>query len=262
MNRTARKTSPTSTEVRAVLYPAVTETARRVGTKAVGLIDVSCGAGFDLTVDRVGITYRNGPPLGDPHSPVQLSSAIVGHRPVPARTMPQVLARIGIDNDPVDVTDPAEARRLRDSIPPDRPEPPARLDAEISLTTATTPQLLRGDPIDLLPEAIARIPADALAVVTTTWALSRFPLERRLRFLHRLDESAAGRVVAWVSVEGVGVAPAVPTLGDRRASGHSIIGLAVFDGATLHTEAIGRCWSRGRMLSWLTDSPPGPPGCG
>jgi hypothetical protein len=38
---------------------------------------------------------------------------------------------------------------------------------------------------------------------------------------------------------GVGVAPAIPTLGDRRASGHSII---------------GRCWSRGRLLAWLADS--------
>jgi Uncharacterized protein conserved in bacteria (DUF2332) len=79
-------------------------------------------------------------------------------------------------------------------------------------------------------------------------------LERRLRFLHRLDEAAAGRAVAWVSAEGVGVAPAIPTLGDRRASGHSIIGLAVFDGPALRAEAIGRCWSRGRLLAWLADS--------
>lgn len=237
-----------------MLYPAITEAARRVSANAVGLIDVGCGAGFDLTVDRVGITYRNGQPLGDPHSPVQLSSAIVGGCPVPSRTMPEVRARIGIDSDPIDVTEPAAAQRLRGVVPPDRPELPARLDADIALTTAITPLLLRGAPIDLLPHAIARVPADTLPVVTTTWALSRFPRERRPAFLHRLDESAAGRVVAWVSVEGVGVAPAVPTLGDRPASGHSIIGVALFDGAGLHADAIGRCWSRGRMLSWLTGS--------
>jgi hypothetical protein len=98
------------------------------------------------------------------------------------------------------------------------------------------------------------MPADALPIVTTTWALSRFTLENRLRFLHRLDEAATDRPVAWVSVEGVGVAPAIPTFGDRRASGHSIIGLAVFDHSALHAEAIGRCWSRGRLLSWLTGS--------
>src|SRR5437870_1849042 len=79
-------------------------------------------------------------------------------------------------------------------------------------------------------------------------------LERRLRVLCGLDEAAVGRVEAWVSAEGVGVAPAIPTLGDRRASGHSIIGLAVFDRSALRAEAIGRCWSRGRLLAWLADS--------
>jgi len=30
--------------------------------------------------------------------------------------------------------------------------------------------------------------------------------------------------------------------GGRRASGHSIIGLAVFDRSVLRAEATGRCW--------------------
>src|SRR5215831_3564482 len=116
------------------------------------------------------------------------------------------------------------------------------------------PLLLQGDAFEVMPDAFARVPADALPVVTTTWALSDFLLENRLRFLYRLGEAAAGRVVAWVSAEGVGVAPAIPTLGDRRASGHSIIGLAVFGRSALRAEAIGRCWSRGRLLAWLADS--------
>jgi hypothetical protein len=84
--------------------------------------------------------------------------------------------------------------------------------------------------------------------------LSHFPLESRLRFLRRLEDAAAGRTVAWVSVEGVGVAPAIPTLGDRRAFGHSTIGVALFDRAALRAEAIGRCWSQGRFLAWLADA--------
>ena len=128
------------------------------------------------------------------------------------------------------------------------------LEAEMALAATAPPLLLQGDAVEVVPDAFARVPADALPVVTTTWALSHFPLQSRLRFLHRLDEAAAGRVVAWVSAEGVGVAPAIPTLGDRRASGHSIIGLAVFDRAALRAEAIGRCWSQGRLLAWLADS--------
>jgi hypothetical protein len=238
----------------AVLYPAVAEAAHRVDAHAVGLIDVGSSAGLNLHVDRVGITYSDGRSLGDPSSPVQLSSSIVGDRPVPARAVPEVVARVGVDLDPVDMTDADDVRWLRACLWPDQRERVERLDAEMALAATDPPLLLHGDAVEVLPDAVARVPADALPVVTTTWAVSRFPLERRLRFLHRLDEAAAGRAVAWVSAEGVGVAPTIPTLGDRRASGHSIIGLAVFEGSTLRAEAMGRCWSQGRLLAWLADS--------
>lgn len=246
-----RRARPDETGRHSVLYPAVAEAAHRVGATAIALIDVGCSAGLNLSVDRVAVTYDNGQVLGEPSSPVQLSSSVVGDRPLPARAIPEVADRIGIDPDPVDVTDPDEARWLRACLPPDQAERRARLDAEIALAAGTPRLLLRGDTIEVLPDALARVPADVLPVVTTTWALSRFAPEGRLRFLQRLDEAATDRPVAWVSAEGVGVAPSVPTLGDRRASGHSIIGLAVFDAATLRAEAVGRCWSRGRMLSWL-----------
>src|SRR4051794_15667469 len=110
-----------------VLYPAVAEAARRVGAQAVGLIDLGSFAGLDLTVDRVGVTYSNGQSLGDPSSPVQLSASVVGDRPLPVRAIPEVVARIGIDVDPVDVTDAENARWLLACLPPDQPERAARL---------------------------------------------------------------------------------------------------------------------------------------
>ncbi|MGY1633529.1 DUF2332 domain-containing protein [Geodermatophilus sp. SYSU D01186] len=235
----------------AVLYPAVAEAARRVGANAVGLVDVGSPAGLNVLVDRVGIAYGDGRSLGDPSSPVQLATTVVGRRPVPTAAVPEVVARVGVGPHPVDVSDADDVRWLRACLPPDDTERAARLDAAIAVAAADPPELVRGDAVELLPDALTRVPADALPVVTTTWALSQFPLERRLRFLHRLDEVAAGRTVAWVSAEGVGVAPAIPTLGDRRASGHSTLGLAVFDGPALHAEAVGRCWSRGRLLAWL-----------
>jgi hypothetical protein len=246
-----RKTRTGETGRCAVLYPAIAEAARRAGANAVGLIDVGCSAGLNLNVDRVGITYSNGQSLGDRSSPVQLSSSIVGARPIPTRVMPEVVARVGIDLDPVDVTDADDARWLRACLWPDQPERIAVLEAEMALVATAAPLLLRSDAVEVLPGAFAQVPAGALPVVTTTWALSRFPLESRLRFLHRLGEAATGRAVAWVSVEGVGVAPAIPTFGDRRASGHSIIGVALFGQSALRAEAVGRCWSRGRLLAWL-----------
>jgi hypothetical protein len=249
-----RQTRTTETGRCAVLYPAIAEAAHRVGANAVALIDVGCSAGLNLIVDRVGIAYSNGQSLGDLLSPVQLSSSIVGARPIPTRAIPEVVARVGVDRDPLDVTAADDARWLRACLRPDQPERGAKLESAMALAATAPPVLLQGDAVEVMPDAFARVPADALPVVITTWALSRFPLENRLRFLHRLDEAAAGRPVAWVSTEGVGVAPAIPTLGDRRASGHSIVGLAVFDRSALNAEAIGRCWSQGRFVAWLADS--------
>jgi hypothetical protein len=249
-----RQTQATETGCCAALYPAIAEAARRVGADAVGLIDVGCSAGLNLHVDRVGITYSNGQSLGDPSSPVQLSCSVVGDRPIPTRAMPAVVARVRVDLDPVDMTDADDARWLRACVWPGQPEQVARLEAEMALAVTTPPLLLQGNPVEMLPDALSGVPADALPVVTTTWALSQVPPDSRLRFLRHLDEAAAGRAVAWVSAEGVGVAPAIPTLGDRRASGHSIVGLALFDRSARRAEAVGRCWSRGRWLAWLADS--------
>src|SRR4051795_11821538 len=165
-----RQTRTNETARCAVLYPAIAEAAHRVGANAVGLIDVGCSAGLNLNVDRVGITYSNGQSLGDPSSPVQLSSSIVGDRPVPTRAIPEIVARIGIDLDPVDLTDPDDARWLRACLWPDQPERLARLEAEMALAATAPPVLLHGDAVEVLPYAFTRVPADTLPVVTTTWA--------------------------------------------------------------------------------------------
>ena len=162
-----------------MLYPAIAEAARRVGAGTVGLIDVGDSAGLNLHVDRVGITYGNGQSLGDPSSPLRLSASIVGDRPIPAQAMPEVVARISVDVDPLDVTDADDVRWLRACARPDQPEPAARLEAEIALAASAPPRLPQGDAVEMLPDASARVPGDALAVVTTTWALSQLPLERR-----------------------------------------------------------------------------------
>jgi hypothetical protein len=160
-------------------------------------------------------------------------------------------AGVNLDVDRVGITygngqslgDASSPVQLSSSVVGRRP-PPARAMPEVVVRIA----------VEVLPEDLAVVPPGVLPVVTTTWALSRLTPERRRRFLGRLEEAGAGRPVAWVSVEGVGVAPAVPTLGDRPASGHSIVGLALFDRSGVHAEALGRCWSRGRWLSWLADS--------
>ncbi len=233
-----------------VLHPAVAEVARRLGADRVGLVSLGRAAGFDLDVDRVYLDL-GGRTVGEPCSPVRLTATVVGGRPVPATPLPAVVARVVLAPHVVDVGDPDVTRWLRACVPPDQPGRQAELDAEITVARAAPRLLLRDDAVGGLATAIRAVPADALPVLTTTWSLARLAPAARARFRDRLVELGAARPLAWVSVEGVGVAPGVPTLGDRPASGHSTIGLTVCDGSGARAEAVGRCWSRGRTLSWL-----------
>ncbi len=99
--------------------------------RPLGLIDVDSSAGINLVVDRVGITYSDGLVLGDASSPVQVSSRVVGHHPVPSRAMPVVVARVGIDRAAVTLTD-----------------------AELTLAGDVAPVMLRGQFVDRVTEAI------------------------------------------------------------------------------------------------------------
>ena len=94
--------------------------------------------------------------------------------------MPEVVARADVGLDPVDVTGADDARWLRACLRPDQPGRAARLEAEMPLAATAPPLLLHGDAVEVMPGAFALVPADALPVVTTTWALPHVPLESRL----------------------------------------------------------------------------------
>lgn len=216
------RVDPSAWNSAAVLLPAVATAAHRVRADTVGLIGVGVSAGIVRTLDRVGVSYDNGQFLGDRSSPVQLTAKVVGGGVVPSYPSPGVVHRTLLTREP-----------------PDTPGGPDDV------------RSLLGDAVTLVGEAVAGVPDDALPVVTTAWSLSRFAPARRQGFLSRLQAASAARTLVWVSVEGVGVAPGVPTLGDRPASGHSTIGLTILDRRAPGAEALGRCWSRGRALAFL-----------
>lgn len=92
---------------------------------------------------------------------------------------------------------------------------------------------------------------DVLFVVIIMWALLWFVLECCLGFLHCFGEVAAGWVVVWVLVEGVGVVLVVLIFGDCFVFGHSIIGVVVLEWSVLRVEVVGCCWSCGCLLFWF-----------
>ena len=98
----------------------------------------------------------------------------------------------------------------------------------------------------------ARVPAGALPVVTTAWVLSGVTLEARLRFLQRLD-AAAHHAAGGLGVGGGGRRRArrCRRWATGRPPATASSASRCWTHRSLHAEAVGRCWSRGRYLAWL-----------
>ena len=118
------------------------------------LVEVGASAGLCLYPDRYSYSY-DGRQVGPP-SPVHLHCTTSGPVPVPSGP-PEVVARIGVDLNPLDVTDPADLAWLRALVWPGTVEEErlARLGAAAALAAQEPPTLLAGDLVDRLPDALA-----------------------------------------------------------------------------------------------------------
>jgi hypothetical protein len=181
----------------AALLPAL---ARIEGPLA--LVEVGASAGLCLYPDRYGYEY-DGRRVG-PDSPVRLRCATSGPVPVPSR-LPDVVARIGVDLNPLDVTDAADLAWLRALVWPGPVESErlARLEAAASVAAQDPPVLLSGDLLDRLPDALALVPDGATPVVLHTAVLPYVPAERRAAFVEEVQRLP----VRWVAQEGAGMVP-------------------------------------------------------
>src|SRR5262249_26962563 len=146
--------------------------------------------------------------------------------------LPPIIARVGLDRSPVDLTDPDDAQWLLACMWPDT----GRLErtrAAIRDAQRHPPTLRRGDMVADVFAILADLPHDATVCVLTTWAVAYLSRAGRDDFAAELARASRDRPVVWISGEGPNVVPAfaglhVPT----RDIEASILGAIVFEGGT------------------------------
>jgi hypothetical protein len=179
------------------------------------LVEVGASAGLCLYPDRYGYDY-DGVPVGPP-SPVHLSCATSGDGPVPRR-LPDVVARLGIDLNPLDPADPGDRAWLRALVwpGPRAADRLARLEAAAELAGQDPARMLAGHLLDRLPEALALVPAGCTTVVFHTAVLPYVPSGERNAFVDLVRSVP----VRWIAQEAPGLLPAVDAhLPDPAAAG-------------------------------------------
>ena len=125
------------------LVPAFAVVAERFG-RPLAVIEVGCSAGLNLFFDRFHIAYSDGRTAGPADAPVRLRCEVRGPlRPPLPDPAPTVVSRLGIDLNPVDITDPDAARWLESCIWPDGAHRVERFRAAAALARAEPPELWR-----------------------------------------------------------------------------------------------------------------------
>lgn len=202
------------------------------------LVEVGASAGLCLYPDRYGYEY-DGRSVG-PSGPVRLRCTTSGPVPVPS-ALPEVVARIGVDLNPLDVTDPGDLAWLQALVWPGPAEAErlARLEAAAAVAAQDPPTLLTGDLVDRLPDALALVPEGATAVVVHTAVLPYVTAERRAAFA----DLVRSLPVRWLAQESAGM---VPGTGEPFPGGWGPYLVLSLDGRPLaHTAA------HGGQVDWL-----------
>ena len=202
------------------------------------LIEVGASAGLCLYPDRYSYDY-DGRPVGT-RSSVHLSCTTTGEMPLPGG-LPDVVARIGIDLNPLDPADPEDRAWLRALVwpGPRAADRLARLDAAAAIAAREPARMLRGDLADRLPEAVGLVPEGSTAVVFHTAVLPYVTRSARAGFA----EIVRSLPVRWIAQEPPG---AVPGTGEPRPGGWGPEFVLSFDG-----RPVARTAPHGGRIEWL-----------
>jgi hypothetical protein len=208
------------------LQPGFAVVARRAG-RPLALLEIGASAGLNLLGDRYCVAYGDRL-LGDPRSAVRIECRLRGDLRPPLETAP-IAWRLGIDRNPIDITDADQALWLRALVWPDQPWRAELLLAAIRVAQEEPPEVLRGDALDLLAEVIAQAPADAALCLYSSFTLYQFGLAQKAALDRIVARAAGSRPIHRLELEWrAGEKPylELETLGDgarrpiRLASAH------------------------------------------
>lgn len=230
----------------ASFLPALGMVASECGPLA--LVDVGTSGGLNLLLDRFSYEYLPGGVVGT-HADVHLACATRGNVPVP-RSLPDIRAAIGIDRDPIDVTDEEAARWLEACVWPDQLDRFERLVAAIGVARSDPPDVRHGDAIEDLARTVEEAALSAHPVVTNSWVLNYLTGEQRTRYVATLDAVGAARDLSWVIAESPAETPELPVPINDADKHLTVLSLVTWRSGKRMARRLGTTHPHGFWLHW------------
>jgi hypothetical protein len=226
----------------AVLLPAFEYVARSMDCVPLALIEIGTSAGLNLYWDRYRYEYEGYGTYGDPDSPAQITSAVRGDRDPPFPERPsEVSHRVGIDLNPLDVTDGDDAQWLQALVIPDQKRRHEQLRTAIDVVRDDPPDLVRGDAFHVLPDLLADVPDDTALCVFSTHTLYQLDDDTITKLRDLLTEFSNERPVHWLSDDPF------------SEFDHPTYRYIVLSDGTPEETQLAEYASYGEWIRWLTD---------
>lgn len=218
------------------LLPAFTAAVE--AGRPLALIEVGASAGLNLLFDRYRYDYGS-IATGPEGSPLTLTCQVRGGLPPIPAEMPTVASRVGLDLNPLEVTDEESVRWARALVWPEQVERVARLEAAVAIARVDPPTILAGDALDLLPGEIAAVPDDAALVVYHSFVLNQWRAEDRARLDDLLLGASGSRTIDRISIEMLVKGEAFPFVDHTR-----------YESGAAHEKRLATAHHHGEWLLW------------
>lgn len=203
------------------------------------MLEMGCSGGLNLLWDRYH--YRLGETVWGPEdSAVRLEPLWRGASPAPAPL--RIASRRGVDQLPVDLSDPEARLRLLSYVWADQAERVARVRGALAVAARDPPPVDKADAADWVERQLAELPAGTTTVLYHSFVWLYLPPQTKARVrraVERAGERArAGAGLAWLSFES-GDSPEKPSLD-----------LTLWPGGAKRTLALAH--PHGRWVEWLS----------
>ncbi len=223
----------------AYLMPAFTRISQLAQARPLALVEIGASAGLNLMWDHYGYDYGEGVVYGQLQSPVQVTCALRGaRRPPLPESMPDVVHKIGLDLNAIDLRDEDQALWLRALVWPEQRQRAELLRQAIDVARQHPPELRSGDGVAMLPDILNAVPQGTALCVFHTHVLNQFSAEARDRFATLLEAHAATRDLYWLSAEWL-------------SGEHLQLTLTTWPQGQIQQRQLAACHHHGQWLEWL-----------
>jgi hypothetical protein len=246
------------------VLPALTLAA---AGREVALVDMGCGAGFALRIDRYRYVYRDARgvehQVGEADAPVSIETTVRGGRwPPLGASAPRIVSRLGVDREPVALEDPEVRSWLAACVPPEA-SAVTRFHQAAELAVTEPVEIVRADAAEALAAVMDRLPRDVHLCVLDAYVHVFFSPAQLARFIERVALIGERRDLDWLSLDpmvplgpgahrsvlGIDVPPAI--VKRSRAGVFGVLARLSMRGGRAERSLLGLGHPSGAWLEWV-----------